>query len=189
MNEFLKLFSASLRHMPPDEKEDILQDYLEHFKIGLASGKTEKEIAQELGDPRQLARMYSAERATDKAVRSNGFKDTLRMIGAIISYKIGGGLLVFTLYFVCLSVTLSLFAAALALIAGGTGCVVFIVLELIRGFWPYALLAFFGALTLICGGLLWWIGSLKLWKAAITQLPLIARRITRSNRQEEERLI
>lgn len=99
--------------------------------------------------------MYSAERAANRAAESNGFSDTLRMLGAIISYKIGGGLLIFTLYLLCLTVTLSLFASATVIIAGGAGCAAFIVLELIRGFWIYALLALFGALALICGGLLW----------------------------------
>lgn len=189
MDEFLRLFTASLRHMQPDEKEDILQDFKEHFEIGLASGKTQREIAEELGDPRQLARMYSAESATDKAAETKGFKDTLRMIGAVISYKIGGGLLIFLLYFVCLSLALMFFASAAGLIAGGAGCAVFIALELARGLWGYALLACFGALSLVCGGLLWWTGTAKLWKATVLRLPLLARRITRSSRDEGENLI
>lgn len=179
MNEFLKMFSASLRHMRPDEKEDILQDFREHFEIGLASGKTESEIAEELGDPCQLAKMYSAEYATNKAVESNGVKDTLRMLGAIISYKIGGGLLIFALYFISLSVTLVLFATAIALIAAGVGCAVMIVLELIKGYWMYALLAFFGVFALVCGGMLWWSGTKRLWQVTVLRLPLLARRITR----------
>lgn len=181
MNEFLNVFYASLKHMRTEDKQEILQDFREHFEVGLSSGKTEKEIAGELGDPRQLARMYSAESAAGKAAETKGFTDTLHMIGAVISYKVGGGLLIFTLYLVCLSLTLSLFATAITLVAGGAGCAVFIALELVRGFWPYALLALFGALTLICGGLLWWIGTAKLWKATILRLPLLARRITRIN--------
>lgn len=179
MNEFLNVFYASLKHMRTEEKQEILQDFREHFEVGLSSGKTEEEIAVELGDPRQLARMYSAESAADRAAETKGFSDTFRMIGAIISYKIGGGLLIFLLYFITLSAALMLFASAIALITGGAGCVVFIALELVRGFWAYAILAFFGALTLICGGFLWLIGSAKLWKVSILRLPLLARRITR----------
>ncbi len=189
MNEFLRLFSVSLKHMRPDEKEDILQDFKEHFEIGLADGKTESEISQELGDPEQLARMFSAERATDKAAASKGFKDTLRMIGAVISYKIGGGLLIFLLYFVSVSMGLTLFATAVTIVAGGVGCAVFIVLELLKGYWGYGMLAFFGALALICGGLLWWKGSLKLWEITVLRLPLLALRITRVKTREGERLI
>lgn len=189
MDEFLNVFYASLRHMRAEEKQEILQDFREHFEIGLSSGKTESEIAGELGDPRQLARMYSAESAADRAAETNGFKDTLRMLGAVISYKIGGGLLIFTLYLACLTVTMSLFATAIALIVGGAGCAVFIALELIRGFWPYALLACFGALTLFCGGFLWWNGTAKLWKVTVLRLPLLARRITRINRDGGEKLV
>lgn len=189
MDEFLNVFYASLKHMRTEEKQEILQDFREHFDVGLTSGKTEREIADELGDPRQLARMYSAESATDRAAETKGFKDTLRMLGAIISYKIGGGLLIFILYFMFLSITLSLFATAIALIAGGAGCAAFIVFELIRGFWPYAVLALFGALALFCGGFLWWIGTAKLWRLTVLRLPLLARRITRVNTPEGDKPI
>jgi uncharacterized membrane protein len=189
MDEFLNVFNASLRHMRADEKQDILQDFREHFEVGLSSGKTEREIADELGDPRQLARMYSAESAAHRASETKGFADTLRMLGAVISYKIGGGLFIFTLYLFSLTITLSLFASAIALIAGGIGCAVFIVFELARGFWMYALLALFGALALICGGSILWIDTAKLCKVTVLRLPLLARRITRIDKLEGERLI
>jgi uncharacterized membrane protein len=182
MNEFLAAFSASLKHMRADEKEDILQDFREHFEIGRESGKSEEEIASELGDPRQLARMYSAESATNRAVESKGLKNTLRMLGAIIRYKIGGGLLIILLYFVCLSVTLMLFGFAAGLMTGGAGCVAMMALELTKGIYIYALLAFFASLLLSCGGALWWKGTVRLWKATILKLPYAARRIMRSRR-------
>lgn len=183
MNEFLSEFSASLKHMRPDEKEDILQDFREHFEIGKESGKTEQEIADELGDPRQLARMYSAQSAANRVVESKGIKDTLRMLGAMISYKIGGGLLIMLLYFICLSVTLMFFACAAGLIVGGAGCIAMLVLELTKGFYIWALLAFFAALLLSCGGLLWWRGTVRLWKHTVLKLPLTARRVMRMGRQ------
>lgn len=179
MNEFLEAFSASLKHMRADEKEDILQDFREHFEIGKANGKTERDIADELGDPRQLARMYSAESAANRVVESRGFKNTLRMLGAIISYKIGGGLLIILLYFVCLSLTFMLFAFAIALMFGGAGCVAMLVLELTRSYYIFALLAFFGTLLFTCGGLLWWRGTAKLWSVTILKLPFAAKRVMR----------
>lgn len=186
MNDFLKLFSASLKHMRPEEKQDILQDFHEHFEIGLAAGKTQSEIANELGNPQQLARMFSAERATDKAIEAKGMQNVLRMLGAVISFKIGGGLLIFLLYFVTVSIGLMLFALGISLVAGGAGCAVLIVLELIKGYWAYALLALFGALALTCGGLLWWKGAVRLWEATVLRLPLLALRITRIKPQEGE---
>jgi hypothetical protein len=65
----------------------------------------------------------------------------------------------------------------------------FIVLELIKGYWMYALLALFGALALTCGGLLWWKGTVKLWEATVLRLPLLALRITRIKPEEGEQLI
>ena len=177
MNDFLAAFSASLKHMRSDEKEDILQDFREHFEIGKESGKSEQEIASELGDPRILARMYSAESAANRVVEYKRIKNTLRMLGAIISYKIGGGLLIVLMYLGCLSLTLTLFGAAAALMTGGAGCVAILVLELSRGLYIYALLAFFAALMLSCGGALWWKGTAALWKLTIVRLPLAARKM------------
>jgi uncharacterized membrane protein len=186
MNEFLAVFSASLKHMRADEKEEILQDFREHFEIGKELGKSEQEIASELGDPRLLARMYSAESAANKAVELRGIKNTLRMLGAIISYKIGGGLLIVLMYLGCLSVTLTLFCAAAALMTGGAGCVAMLVLELTKGLYIYALLAFFAALMLSCGGVLWWKGTAALWKLTIARLPLTAQKMMRMRKSALE---
>lgn len=54
--EFIALLETNLSALPPEERAELLEDYEAHFSIGLENGKTEQEIAQELGDPVELAK-------------------------------------------------------------------------------------------------------------------------------------
>lgn len=56
--EFINTLKIELGNLPPSEVEDILYDYEEHFEVGLSKGKTEEEIARELGNPRSIAKSY-----------------------------------------------------------------------------------------------------------------------------------
>src|SRR5690554_5938511 len=98
MNEFLTRLERGLKHMKAEEKRDIVQDYREHFEIGKASGKTEAQIARSLGEPEQLAKMFSAMGAAGRAHESRGLHASLRLIGAFVSYKLGGGIVMAALY-------------------------------------------------------------------------------------------
>lgn len=54
-NEFLSTMKAHLSSLPPEEQVELMEDYESHFVFGLQNGKTEAEIANELGDPFELA--------------------------------------------------------------------------------------------------------------------------------------
>ncbi|MDZ5255118.1 DUF4097 family beta strand repeat-containing protein [Clostridium sp. LIBA-8841] len=56
--EYLNELRRNLRGFSQEEIDDILYDYEEHFSIGLSSGKTEEEIAEDLGDPKDIAEQY-----------------------------------------------------------------------------------------------------------------------------------
>lgn len=58
-NEYLRLLRIYLQDLPPEEIEDILLDYQEHFHIGLSKGKSEEEISRELGNPQDIAKNYN----------------------------------------------------------------------------------------------------------------------------------
>ena len=53
--EFLDLLRYYLRSYPANIVNDMVADYEEHFRIGLENGKTEAEIAAELGSPKDIA--------------------------------------------------------------------------------------------------------------------------------------
>lgn len=56
--EFLSRLNRALEHLPQQEREDILNDYEEHFRISAEMGKTEEETAEGLGSPEELGATY-----------------------------------------------------------------------------------------------------------------------------------
>lgn len=84
-NQFLNELSASLKKLPIDEKQDILQDFEEFFAIGLQEGKSEEQITASLGNPEQIARelvaTYRIEKVEEKTTASNILKAVWAVIG------------------------------------------------------------------------------------------------------------
>lgn len=184
MDEFLKTLMRCLKHMSAQEKQDIADDYREHFAAGLEAGKTEQEVAAALGDPKQLGKMHVMQITADAAHTSKGLSDTLRMIGAALSYKAGGGLLVGSLYFVSLSALACLFIAAGAFMLLGLGSLVLMAVYFGKAYVSFALLALFASLVFAPGGLLMMRGSTGLWRMSLGRMPLLARRIMRLDKEE-----
>lgn len=54
--QFLCELEKNLNHLKKEDKEEILQDYADHFKIGKKEGRKETEIAKSLGDPVKIAK-------------------------------------------------------------------------------------------------------------------------------------
>ncbi|WP_141432116.1 HAAS signaling domain-containing protein [Bacillus sp. 03113] len=83
--QFLKQLNSSLNRLSAEERQDILLDYEEHFTIGLEEGKTEKEIADSLGSPNQIAKellaSYHLEKVEATATTGNIFRAIWAVIG------------------------------------------------------------------------------------------------------------
>ncbi len=58
---FLRTLRAGLSGLPPQEVEEIIADYAAHFAEARASGRSEADVADGLGDPARLARELRAE--------------------------------------------------------------------------------------------------------------------------------
>jgi len=56
--EFLKILSDGLISFPEKERNEILYDYEEHFRVGGSRGKSDSEIIMELGDPYMIVAQY-----------------------------------------------------------------------------------------------------------------------------------
>ena len=56
---FFFILKNNLKGFTDEEIQEILYDYEEHFTVGTAEGKSEEEIAKELGDPITIAKQYS----------------------------------------------------------------------------------------------------------------------------------
>ncbi|MFC7679492.1 DUF1700 domain-containing protein [Paenibacillus sp. GCM10028914] len=66
--QFLSILETRLRPLQPDERNELLNDVESHFQFGLQNGRTEEEIARELGDPFEIAREALGVRITDTPV-------------------------------------------------------------------------------------------------------------------------
>jgi len=58
---FLRILGDGLAGLPDREIDDILSDYAAYFDEAHASGRSEEDVANALGDPRRLARELRAE--------------------------------------------------------------------------------------------------------------------------------
>ena len=54
--KFMATLRLKLSVLPPEECNELMEDYESHFAFGLQNGKTEEEIVAELGDPEDLAK-------------------------------------------------------------------------------------------------------------------------------------
>jgi len=58
--EFLKILSRELRGIPEEERSDIIIEYEEHFEAGINRGRSEKDMANSIGNPVMIARELKA---------------------------------------------------------------------------------------------------------------------------------
>ena len=80
-SEYIAQLTAALRgKLTFDEIEDIVRDYQEFFDEGVRQGKSEEQVAAELGNPRDVAQqILSEERETPSsgtASSEGGFRDS-----------------------------------------------------------------------------------------------------------------
>lgn len=83
--QFLTKLDSSLKRLPLNDRQDILQDFEEHFTIGTQEGKTEEQIASLLGSPHQIAKdiiaTYHLEKVETKATIGNIIRAVWATIG------------------------------------------------------------------------------------------------------------
>ncbi|MDQ0172494.1 DUF1700 domain-containing protein [Paenibacillus tundrae] len=60
--QFMQLMELQLSAMDPQERAELLADYEQHFELGLVDGRTEEDIARELGQPEEIAREVLGDR-------------------------------------------------------------------------------------------------------------------------------
>ncbi|RLL43682.1 DUF1700 domain-containing protein [Oceanobacillus piezotolerans] len=82
--QFLSKLRTSLRKLPANEIEDIIQDFEEHFSIGFENGKTEEEISASLGNPQQIAKELVAAHHVEQVESTTTTSNILRAVWAVI---------------------------------------------------------------------------------------------------------
>jgi uncharacterized membrane protein len=166
--DFMGKLSSYLRGIPEEEKQDVISDFEEHFKEGLAEGRTEEEIADSLGDPRNLANQLKASILVKQAEKTTSAANITRAVFATLG--LGFFNLVFILgpFIAIVAVLVSLFASAIAIAA--TGIAVFFA-AIFGPLFPqyFAVLinpagAIFSSIGVACLGILFFIGCIYLSK-------------------------
>ena len=110
--EYLEELRRLLRKLPKEDREDIISDYEEHFAIGLEKGRTEEEISQALGNPKNVAKQLKADHVIKKA-------EVKPSVGGMIEAILAAmGLGLFNLIFVAVPVLLVTAVILTLLVAG-----------------------------------------------------------------------
>jgi uncharacterized membrane protein len=159
MNEYLQALSRALNRLDQAERDDILSDYREHFEIGLSQGKTEKKIAEELGEPESIAKLYTALSATTQAEKTKKPQDAMRMVSAAFAYRMGKGFIIGTLYLMFVLAIIPVFALGASLVVGAAALVCLSVIEFVKSFIAFGFLAVFTGITLLSMGALCLMGA------------------------------
>ncbi|QHE53995.1 HAAS domain-containing protein [Pontibacillus sp. HMF3514] len=119
---FLSNMKHELKGMSQKEQQEILSDYTEHFEAGKLEGRTEDEIAQELGDPKGIAKDLMMNSRLEKAEQQHSFTNIMRAVLATVSLSffnlvivLGPAIALFAIYITlwCLSFSLVLGGVAL----------------------------------------------------------------------------
>ncbi|MGE5508335.1 MAG: HAAS signaling domain-containing protein [Chitinophagales bacterium] len=117
--EFLTELDRALSGLKYEERRDILADYEEHFRMGLADGKTEAEISAALGQPKAIARAYRADYLVEQAAADKSAGNILRAIFAVISLSFFNLVVVLGPFLGLVGVLLGLWAAGIGVTVAG----------------------------------------------------------------------
>ena len=118
--EYLSRLGAGLKGRIPDpERDEILADYREHFRMGIMDDRTEESIALALGDPEDLAREWCAVSLVRTAETHSSFRNMGRAILATIGLGLFNIIVVLIPAVILLVMLIILFLIGLAHAAGG----------------------------------------------------------------------
>jgi uncharacterized membrane protein len=166
--EFINKLASYLRGIPAEEKEDVIGDFEEHFKEGMAEGRKEEDIAEALGDPRALANQFKAGILVYQAEKTASPVNITRAVFATLGLGFFNLMFVLGPFVVIACVLIALFAGAVALTAAG----ITVFFSTIFGplfpeyvstlFNPAA--AILGSVGVTCLGVLFFIGDMYLGK-------------------------
>ncbi|BDZ67042.1 HAAS signaling domain-containing protein [Methanobacterium ferruginis] len=173
-DEYIEELNKLLKKLPKEEKADIISDYEEHFMIGIEKGRTEEEISEALGNPKNLAKQIKAEymlrKAEDKQSAGSVFEAALA----------AAGLGIFNLIFVAVpamllvAILLTLFVLGGAMVFGGIYVTLVTVLKLILPQYNFYITTYNGVLGSL-GGILYGIGLTILGLALLAVLVYVTK--------------
>jgi uncharacterized membrane protein len=118
--EFLAALKRALGGMSEHERREILYDYEEHFRMGMAEGRTEEQIARSLGNPRVIGKSYAIDVLLEEP-REGGLRaaSVVRAVFASVSLTFFNLIFILGPFLGLVGVMIGLWAGAAALPLSG----------------------------------------------------------------------
>lgn len=123
-DSFLRTLRLGLAGLPPQDIEEIVDDYSAHFAESEASGRQEAEVASALGDPARIARELRADVGLRRFEATWSLPNMLAAVLALAGLAIVDVIFLLPLLVVMTVVTLALVLALLAIGALGLKIIV-----------------------------------------------------------------
>ena len=122
---FLQELRRSLGRMTDGERREIFSDYEEHFRMGVAEGKNEDEIARSLGNPRIIGKSYAIDALLEDPKAGGRVAATfvLRAVFVSVSLTFFNVLFMLGPFLALVGVMAGLWAAAVSLPLAGVAVV------------------------------------------------------------------
>ena len=166
--DYIKKLSSYLVGIAEEDRKDVISDFEEHFKEGLAEGRTEEDISGSLGDPRSLANQLKASILVNRAEKTTSAANITRAVFATLGLGFFNLIFILGPFIAIAGVLVALFACAIAFTA--TGITVFFA-SIFGPLFPqyFSVLinpavAIIGSIGLACLGILFFIGCIYLAK-------------------------
>jgi uncharacterized membrane protein len=123
--KFLADLKRALGGMTDQERREVMYDYEEHFRMGMADGKSEEEIAKSLGSPRLLGKSYAIDALLEEPKGGGGVTaaSVLRALFASISLTFFNIIFVLGPFLGLVGGMIGLWAGAVSIPLAGLGVV------------------------------------------------------------------
>jgi len=123
---YISTLKRQLKSLPAFDRQEILEDYEEHFRIGTEEGKSEETISEALGNPVQVGKAFIAESYLDIAdKKEKPVRNVLRAVFTAMSLSFLNLIIGIPIIAAVVGVFVSLWAAALSCVVGGFASIIY----------------------------------------------------------------
>ena len=117
--EFINELKKNLKRLSNEDRDEIIEDYKEHFAVGKKKRRKESEIAKSLGDPKHLSKQINANLLISKAEKNKSFTNIIRAVLATLGLGFFNLVFVLGIFLGLVGVLIGLYGITLGLIIGG----------------------------------------------------------------------
>jgi uncharacterized membrane protein len=166
--DFINKLSSYLGGIPEEDRRDVVNDFEEHFKEGIAAGRNEEDIAESLGDPRSLANQFKASILVSQAEKTTSPVNITRAVFATLGLGFFNLIFILGPFIAVVSVLIALFVCAITLTASG---ITMFFAGIFGPLFPQYIsisinpaVTIFGSIGVTCLGILFFVGDIYLTK-------------------------